>query len=108
MQLKGEVPSRQLQRYASAQVKASMRALGYYHSEVELSLERSEGKAQVIANIIPGKATRIARLDYQFSGPGEDDQQLKAVLDSLPLQQGQVVHHGQYDSAKSVKFLDKQ
>ncbi|TMP85595.1 outer membrane protein assembly factor [Pseudoalteromonas ruthenica] len=106
VQLKGEVPSRQLQRYASAQVKASMRALGYYHSEVELSLERSEGKAQVIANIIPGKATRIARLDYQFSGPGEDDQQLKAVLDSLPLQQGQVVHHGQYDNAKSA--IDRQ
>ncbi|WP_234398747.1 autotransporter assembly complex protein TamA [Pseudoalteromonas sp. T1lg88] len=105
-QLSGEQPTRQLQRYATEQVLLSMRALGYYHAEVELHLEDDTANPKVIAKIKPGQATRIESLDYQLLGPGLQDKELTQVLAQLPLKGGEIINHGHYDAAKSA--IDKQ
>ncbi|WP_199883043.1 autotransporter assembly complex protein TamA [Pseudoalteromonas sp. T1lg75] len=105
-QLSGEQPTRQLQRYATDQVLLSMRALGYYHAEVDLRLEDNSAEPKVIAKITAGQATRIESLEYRLLGPGEQDKELTQVLAQLPLKRGDIINHGHYDAAKST--IDKQ
>ncbi|MEO2280896.1 autotransporter assembly complex protein TamA [Pseudoalteromonas pernae] len=105
-QLTGEQPSRQLKRYATEQVLLSLRALGYYHADVDLYLEDNTQTPRVVAKIIPGKPVRINSISYSLIGAGEQDEQLTSVIEQLPLKQGDVLNHGNYEKAKSK--LDSQ
>ncbi len=100
-QLTGEQPSRQLKRYATDQVLLSLRALGYYHAQVDLHLEDNTQTPRVVAKINAGKPIRINSIRYSLVGPGESDAQLAGVIEQLPLKQGDVLNHGKYEKAKS-------
>ncbi|MFY8272697.1 autotransporter assembly complex protein TamA [Pseudoalteromonas sp. SSDWG2] len=100
-QLIGEYPTRQLKRYATEQVELSLRALGYYHAIVDLSLDKSAPKPRVIANIKPLKPTRIKSITYELKGAGKTDPELLGILETLPLHQGDILNHGHYDEAKA-------
>lgn len=116
--LSGELEAnvqRYLDRYAATEISTSLRfqsrleqdintalqALGYYQSEIDISLQRSgRNDSRLLINVIPGEPTRIKEADVQILGDAQNDPDFQALLAQAP-KPGDIVHHGRYDSFKA-------
>ncbi|SFC94398.1 autotransporter assembly complex protein TamA [Pseudoalteromonas denitrificans] len=103
--VKNESATVQLKHHSIEQIQISLEALGYYKSQVQLLFEQigDSGNAVLMSiTIEKGPETRIAKLDYLFEGEGNKDQNLTGILNTLPLNQGEVINHGLYEKSKSI------
>lgn len=106
---------RYLDRYAATEVSTSLRfqsrleqdigtalqALGYYHSEIDISLQRNgRNGSRLLIRVTPGEPTRIKETDLQILGDAQNDADFLAILAQAP-KVGDIVHHGRYDSFKA-------
>lgn len=106
---------RYLDRYAATEISTSLRfqsrleqdigtalqALGYYHSEIDISLQRNgRNDSRLLIRVTPGEPTRIKETDLQILGDAQNDADFLAILAQAP-KVGDIVHHGRYDSFKA-------
>jgi len=106
---------RYLDRYAATEISTSLRfqsrleqdigtalqALGYYHSEIDISLQRNgRNGSRLLIRVTPGEPTRIKETDLQILGDAQNDADFLAILAQAP-KVGDIVHHGRYDSFKA-------
>lgn len=106
---------RYLDRYAATEISTSLRfqsrleqdigtalqALGYYHSEIDISLQRNgRNGSRLLIRVTPGEPTRIKETDLQILGDAQNDADFLAMLAQAP-KVGDIVHHGRYDSFKA-------
>lgn len=106
---------RYLDRYAATEISTSLRfqsrleqdigtalqALGYYHSEIDISLQRNgHNGSRLLIKVTPGEPTRIKATDLQILGDAQNDADFLAILAQAP-KVGDIVHHGRYDSFKA-------
>lgn len=106
---------RYLDRYAATEISTSLRfqsrleqdigtalqALGYYHSEIDISLQRNgRNGSRLLIRVTPGEPTRIKETDLQILGDAQNDADFLALLAQAP-KVGDIVHHGRYDSFKA-------
>lgn len=106
---------RYLDRYAATEISTSLRfqsrleqdigtalqALGYYHSEIDISLQRNgRNGSRLLIRVTPGEPTRIKETDLQILGDAQNDADFLAILAQAP-KVGDIVHHGHYDSFKA-------
>lgn len=96
-QLKGEKPTRTLQRYAKKQVQNSIKALGYYSPTIEVEFNKDD--SELVVKIERGPATRIDAINITLNGEGKSDTQLQTIIKNTNLKQGDVLNHGNYESA---------
>lgn len=75
-----------------------LQAMGYYDAHYEI--DRSN-KA-VLLTITPGPPILVRKLSLVFSGEAGNDIAFTALRESLPLHEGDVFHHGYYESMKSA------
>lgn len=117
--LSGELEAnvqRYLDRYAATEISTSLRfqsrleqdigtalqALGYYHSEIDISLQRSgRNGSHLLIRVTPGEPTKIKETDLQVLGDAQNDPDFQALLTQAP-KAGDIVHHGRYDSFKAA------
>lgn len=107
---------RYLDRYAATEISTSLRfqsrleqdigtalqALGYYHSEIDISLQRNgRNGSRLLIRVTPGEPTRIKATDLQILGDAQNDADFLVLLAQAP-QAGDIVHHGRYDSFKAA------
>ncbi|OYW96397.1 MAG: hypothetical protein B7Z18_01685 [Alishewanella sp. 32-51-5] len=107
---------RYLDRYAATEISTSLRfqsrleqdigtalqALGYYHSEIDISLQRNgRNGSRLLIRVTPGEPTRIKETDLQILGDAQNDADFLVLLAQAP-QAGDIVHHGRYDSFKAA------
>ncbi|OAU95003.1 autotransporter assembly complex protein TamA [Moraxella catarrhalis] len=77
---------------------AAARAVGYY--DIDLSIIRnSVGEVDVVIYSL-GEPVRIDYRAVEVRGEGADDASFAEVSDEVPLQAGDVFHHGQYETKK--------
>lgn len=105
-----------LDRYAAGEISTSLRfqarleqdiaqamqALGYYHSEITITLQSTRNNgSRLLIQVTPGEPIRVSETDIQLLGDAATDPEFQNLLRQAP-QVGQVVHHGRYDSFKSA------
>jgi translocation and assembly module TamA len=78
--------------------RESMEAMGYYQSKIRVS--QKDGVAGVV--IEPGEPAVVTHLSLRYSGDASNDIAFTALLDTLPLAEGDVFHHGRYESIKTL------
>lgn len=81
-----------------AVTREALEAVGYY--EPVIVIEQRRGEVRV--NITPGEPVRVERLRLVFEGEAGNDIAFTALRESLPLRQGDTLHHGRYESIKSA------
>jgi len=74
-------------------------AVGYYQSEAQFRREKNQVIVTVKANA-PVMINKEVTVHYQ--GEASNDIAFTALLELLPLKEGQVFHHGRYESIKSL------
>ena len=87
----------------------ALNALGYYQVKMNTEVSGDIGRQTVTINIVSGVQTRITKLSVELTGEGQNDPQFKALLKNFPLKLNDVLHHGDYETAKnSLKSLAQQ
>lgn len=81
-------------------VEQGLQALGYYDPEIELSLNREVDPWQLAIRVEPGEPVTIGTFDVQVLGEAARDPAFDELLASLPLKQGDILHHGRYEAMK--------
>lgn len=79
-------------------VTEAMESMGYYSPQV--SIEQEKGAVRVI--ITPGQPVKVTHLRLVFQGEAGNDIAFTALRESLPLKEGDVFHHGHYESLKAA------
>jgi len=76
--------------------REAMEALGYYDAEARVFSER-DGEIRVLRLVVtPGEPVRIASVQVGLEGEAGQDAAFLALLNHLPLREGDRLHHGQY------------
>lgn len=88
-------------RELGRQVQSAGQALGYYHLESERQLTRDDDCWALTITLHPGEPVRITEMDLQVKGEGGSDGTFKKIIDEPDLNEGDVLHHGRYESLKS-------
>lgn len=85
---------------ARDRVVNGLQALGYYHPEIDITVDKSKQPWQMSIEVAAGEPVIIALLDVSVSGAAAEDQEFNALLSKLPLAEGAVLHHGKYEAMK--------
>ncbi|MDO6461442.1 autotransporter assembly complex family protein [Granulosicoccaceae sp. 1_MG-2023] len=93
-------------RELPGEVRDALQALGYYHSDVDVTLSESKnGKDQLIrVAIAAGRPVRVSKMQVTLKGDALNDSAFTKALQDLPLKQGDVLNHGLYEKTKSRLF----
>ncbi|SEA41810.1 autotransporter assembly complex protein TamA [Alkalimonas amylolytica] len=83
------------------EARAALRALGYYHPNIEFSIERPARGTTLVMTIEQGPVTRYQQIDIQIQGEAATDADFIALKERLAPKVGDAVHHGRYEQLKS-------
>ena len=92
---------RALHRRAREEIRTALEPYGYYRAEVDAELMRGDADWIATYRVNLGPAVRIRRLDVRVTGAGEDDPEFVALLARLPIREGDVLEHPNYESARN-------
>ena len=95
--------ARILRSRAVDRARDGLKALGYYEPTIKTNLEGDADSGwSVILTIDKGQPVRLRDVLIEVRGAGSDDEMLGGIIDVLQLNEGQVLHHGTYDTAKNA------
>lgn len=100
----GKLTAEDLQNWRETQTRLrraareAMEAVGYYQSAVRFTPQGN----QVLVSVIPGEPVIVRHMELRYHGEASNDIAFTALLDTLPLGEGDVFHHGRYEAVKSL------
>ena len=92
---------RRLHRRADGEIREALQAMGYYNPRISTELQGEPPNWRSLITIAPGPATRIRKLDVLIEGEGAGYGPLQRAQDKLPVKQGEILRHAQYEASKS-------
>lgn len=78
--------------------REAMESVGYYHATVRIVPQ----DRQVLVSVEPGDPVLVSRLELRYRGDAGNDIAFTALLDTLPLHEGERLHHGRYEAIKTL------
>lgn len=81
--------------------KQSLIALGYYQARITTTVKGEPDNQVVQIKVNLGARTSISKLDLRLTGEALQDKNFQKLLVDFPLQEGQGLDHGVYESAKN-------
>ena len=86
---------------ARDRVERSLQALGYYRADVDISLDREQEPWRLLIAVNPGNPVIVTSMDLRLDGGAASDPAFASLLSDKPLNEGDVLHHGYYDSLRN-------
>ncbi|TEW53007.1 outer membrane protein assembly factor [Psychromonas sp. RZ5] len=81
--------------------KQSLIALGYYQARITTTVKGEPDNQVVQIKVNLGARTSISKLDLRLTGEALQDKNFQKLLVDFPIQEGQSLDHGVYESAKN-------
>ncbi len=90
------------ERRVPEKVRAALQPFGYYNAEIKTRLERVGGDSfRLGVGVTPGDPVRLGSSRVEAQGAGSDQAEIKELIASFPLRQGDVLRHDRYEEAKA-------
>lgn len=86
---------------ARRDVERALNAMGYYQAEIDLDLDQSTTPWTLSIDIQPGQPVTLDEMDIVISGEARQDESFSTLLESSPLQAGDVLNHEAYEDFKA-------
>lgn len=83
---------------ARDRIERSLQAVGYYHPQIDIDVQRSEPVWQMAITVDPGEPVLIHDMNVQILGPGASDPEFAHHVTEADLSSGDILHHGRFDS----------
>ena len=102
----GSLPSFRADRLAYrhdqiiATVTKGMQSMGYYSSKIELLPDETDGNT-LIVKISADKPVTVRKFKLSLQGDALNDKAFDRLIKTLPLKEGDVLHHGKYEDIKT-------
>ncbi len=91
---------------AESRVENSLRALGYYRPDVDITVDRQTEPWRMTVTVAPNEPVRIRNVSVLLGDAAAEDSVFQELLDNITLVAGEVFHHGTYDNFKrSIQSL---
>ncbi|SDU02974.1 autotransporter assembly complex protein TamA [Halopseudomonas salegens] len=90
-----------LARHSREQAENAAQALGYYNARIRPQVEGPDDAPVLILHVQLGEPVRYDRVNIRVVGPGEGTREF-ALPSSDRLRSGETLHHGHYESLKSL------
>lgn len=90
----------QLRARIIEQATQGMQSIGYYQSEFQV-WQSPDQPDKVSLRVSAGEPVRLRSLRLVFNGEAGNDPAFTALRELLPLREGEVFHHGRYESLKT-------
>lgn len=87
-------------RRAREEVNKALNALGFYHADIDLNIERDEECWQLKVAVIANDPVMLDEIDIQVSGEAESDPLFVERLKKLDVKKGDIMRHDRYEAAK--------
>lgn len=97
-----ETTVRRLYNQAPQEIRQALQALGYYQPRIDSDLTETEKGWRGRFKIDPGPPVRLARVDLTITGEGKEDPEFQRLQKTIPLREGEILHHGRYEHAKAL------
>ncbi len=96
-------PARLRQLFAAVEedIRPALEALGHYAPEIRKELDTGGDCWQATIEVDPGPPVRVRNLTVEIRGDARDDAAFGEFLADLPLEEGDQLHHGRYESIKA-------
>ncbi len=91
-----------LLKRAGSETEQALRAFGYYAPEVKARFEDNDECWEVHIDVVPGEPVLVAAVSVQIEGQASFDPEFDDLLDALPLKEGEVLNHAQYEATKQA------
>ncbi|MBL3527127.1 MAG: outer membrane protein assembly factor [gamma proteobacterium endosymbiont of Lamellibrachia anaximandri] len=72
---------RLLHREAPAEIRRALQPFGHFKPKIESKLEQNEAGFQALYQIQPGPRIKLAKVEFNITGPGRDDTRFSMGLD---------------------------
>lgn len=82
-------------------VRKALRAVGYYHPTLAVSVEPTDGCFRVEVRLNPGIGVMVLSVDITASAELSEQAQYQLFLDNLPNSVGQLLEHKLYDQTRN-------
>lgn len=82
---------------ARTKVENALQALGYYQSDITLTVQRTDPVWALDIQVEQGEPVRIRDIDIQILGPASDDEDITRLLDNTGFAAGDPLHHGHFE-----------
>lgn len=92
---------RALLKSSNEQAKQALEALGYYHSDIKLSIETTKDCWNLLAEVELNKPLVITQLNIQLTGEAQQDKVFQKYLAKQPLQEGTQLKHNLYEELRN-------
>lgn len=89
---------------AEQRAELALEALGYYRASIRSELDRDgdSGAWTLLLLVSPGDPVRLRDVDVRVEGEGGDDRAFRDLIARLPLQEGRVLNHSEYESTRNA------
>ncbi|MCP4042418.1 MAG: outer membrane protein assembly factor, partial [Gammaproteobacteria bacterium] len=94
---------RLLHRKAPAEIRRALQPFGYFKPEIESRLEQTDTGYRAIYQIRPGPRVKLAKVEFNATGPGKDDALFTLGLD---LEEGDYLDQARYKARKQKMLFD--
>lgn len=90
------------ERRVPAKAREALQPFGYYKAEVKTRRERLDGDSfRLAVSIALGDPVRLGAVRVEVQGVGSKEKEIKELIASFPLRQGDVLRHHLYEEAKA-------
>ncbi|TKB46794.1 outer membrane protein assembly factor [Ferrimonas sediminicola] len=79
----------------------ALAALGYYNSQLQIDVDRSQTIWPIRIQVTPGEPVRYRFVMLWLEGDAKQDPAMAALVEEAEIRPGQVLHHGHYQRLKN-------
>ncbi len=98
----GEAAVAAFESHAPERARQALEAVGYYRPQVKAKRRRTDDGWRVVVRIDPGAPVRVRRMAVCLSGEADSDPAFADLESRLPLEEGDVLHHGRYEASRQL------
>lgn len=88
-------------RQSEGKARKALEPFGYYNASVTISSEVVGDQQRLTVKILAGEAVRLSSVEVSLSGSGREEKSLRRLLESFPLEPGNVLLQQEYEAAKA-------
>lgn len=97
---------RRLHKKSTQEISKALQPFGYYHPQIESKISHILGddttvRWRVSYNIDPGPPVLVDQFNFTLSDEMREDKNFQALIDELPIKQGSVFSHIEYERFKT-------
>lgn len=78
--------------------REALEAVGYYQADLQFSRKDK----QVVLTVTANAPVRIKSFRLRYQGEASNDIAFTALRETIPLKEGDIFHHGRYESSKTI------